>query len=310
MKSENLIEDYILGKLSANQQQTFEAELSADSEMASTVELHRTLLLDEYASGLLDPERKKMLETRLQSDPLLQEELELLQTTIYFTKHDAEFQAFKTGLQKMIAENKQENDKKPGRVAKVVIMWRWPLSLAAGLALLLLAWHLLPDMLASPGERIFSNYDDVKEEADVIFMGTLDPLSDSLSRFKQLFDKGNFADALPIIQKLASDTISYRDKVKYQLYEGKCRLRMKPPDLTGAEKIFKGIALEDTPYKTEGIWYLALTYARNEKWADCVTTLEQFPPSSSQHPVIELKNAALEQLRRQQRNSGPTRPVG
>lgn len=262
------IDNYLLDRLSAADRQDFEAALAADPGLSEQVELARSLLMDDYMVGTLDSERRQAFEARLNSDPFLKDEVQLQQAISFKVKHGQQQQAFQAGLRKMMAETKVE-DQQPGPGLKVSYLRRWSMGLAAGLALFLVAWYFLTQ--SHPSGLAVLKENDVHFKLDGF--GTQGTTQDAqLTRFDQLFKAEKYDEALPII-------LAYTPKEdKHRLFEAICYIRKKTPELGRAEQVL----LQNDPnrnFNNETYWFLALTYAGQEKWAECETTAEKITGS-------------------------------
>lgn len=269
------IEAYLLGLLPPGQNEAFEKMLSEDPALAETVEIYRTGLLDDYSNGRLDQEYKQAFDRQLHRDPLLQEELELHQAVVGSLRVGQDETNFRDALQKMISDANEEKPK-IGAVRRMMPVVRWSAAIAAGLALIVAAWHFLLPVEFDTGY----DFQYKSQSADA------SERNRDLLRFEQLFNDHQYNEAYPYIEKYVDE------EPRFRLYAGITLMRMTPPELGKAKASFE-ILDTNMVYKYDARWFIALTYEKQGNWDSCAVVASSLPQEFIDRKKGELKISEL-----------------
>jgi hypothetical protein len=75
MNSERLIRDYLLGALSAEQREAVEQQILSDDDFHQEIEIEEEELVDDYVRGKLAPADRRLFETNFLASPLRRQKL-------------------------------------------------------------------------------------------------------------------------------------------------------------------------------------------------------------------------------------------
>lgn len=228
-------------------------------------DLHTTI--ERYVDGELSGQELAEFEKRLESDSDLAAEVQLFQQakaslSDQFVHEEAE-NNLKATLQEVSPSYFQEK-KKQARIIPLLRRYGLPAAGIAAAVVLILIFQPFQGSL----------YDQYKQLPTASFIEqSASDLAD-LAAAQQAFNQKDYATALNIFQQYLNEEAN-RDDVEIRFYTGLCHLELD--QLSPARSIFESLHAGNSVYQTEGTWYLAMTYLKEEDWERCVEYLRQIP---------------------------------
>ena len=219
--------------------------------------------IEAYLLNTMPPAERELFEARLKAQPELASELEDARLVHTLVNYDGRTK-LKAQLQELHAAGPPEEE------TPVIPLWkRSAFRAAAAVALLaILAVFLWP---GSSTDGLFADHYTPMENTITIMSGT-DTSSNQLMRAgMELYDKGQYAEALAKLDAFLANTPN--DQL-IQLYAGICQLETN--DLKGAEARFNAVMTAGgNLHQGAARWYLALTYLKEDKIGECRALLER-----------------------------------
>ena len=226
----DLIDQYLLGRMSATEAQAFEARVAKEPALANALEQQR------QAIQLLEINRDIQLKDQLKA---------IHQNTIA-----------------------QSNPPNTSPTRSIVPMRRVLIGIAATIALLLIAYFLLP-LNQSPTQLYASNY----QPYSITIGARGQSIPQALTQASTLYQQGQYEAALPIFQSIADTS----QNTLLSLSIGLCQLALERP--TAAITTLKSIQ-NDPLYGEPAQWYLALAYLKLEDITNSKSALQAIQPNT------------------------------
>ena len=231
--------------------------------------------IDDYLAGKLPEAERASFEKELADNPELREELNLYKevegSLAANFAHEKENNAVAENLKSMSGEFFTEEKKE----AKMVTMQRsqWILRIAVAAAVILVVVFAWPYLVSSSPPQ----YADLANHPQASFT-EMGGVEDLLPKAEKAFNEGDYAGAIESFQ-----TYLLEDDQNTQVwfYLGICLLETDQND--SAEMLFKQISTMNSAYKTEAVWYLALTALKVGDIETCTDQLNQIPEGSSHY---------------------------
>lgn len=241
-----LIEKFLKGKLSEDEQKAFSAKREADLAFNEKVDFEETLynsLNDDNWSFLKKPESDELDEyiTLFKSD----------ETT-----------KLKSVLQEVNATY-QNTTKKKSKI--------WIIYASAAVVTLLICFLVLFNKSSSHLE-LYASYLDTSEMPSLVSRGD----ESGIIRAQHFFEKGMYAEALPLF----NDSITESDQPKsiLSLYVGISQMELDQYE--DAEKTFDMLIASNTLNASKGYWYKALLYLKANEIDKTITLLRMISSES------------------------------
>ena len=219
-------------------------------------------LLDNYFNGLLSPEETEAVHARTANDAEFAQEFELRRDIEAFPRRDARRKALAGNLAAVSAdffrENEAERPEQTNMTAKVNRR-RW-MAVAASLLLIAAAtWFIF-----LPGQPSYNKYAQ-HAPLSLTLRGTAD---EAATKVETDFNAKRYAGALAAIDQLLA---ARPDDLTAQLYKSICLIELDRP--VEARAVLQPIANGTSALRTEAIWYVALSYLKENNTAACRTAL-------------------------------------
>lgn len=221
-------------------------------------------IIDQYLNGELNEAERSAVETRVLEDKAFAEELKLRRSMQGFLRQKGNKPKLKAQLDNIGAEFFTEE--KPLKVARSRRRRLFILSAVAAAAVILLAIFTWPGQTS-----LYQQY------------GAHSPLSlteksttgVNTYTIEQAFNSGAYAMALPLLEQYLSDK---PNDLQARISKGICLLELDR--LVEARAIFKEVHEGTTALKTDGSWYLALSYLKEKNLVETRRYLELIPAGS------------------------------
>ena len=240
--------------------------------------------LTKYLEGTLPEEEKRQLEDRLATDPELAEELALLRTIRNAVSYKNNFAEKDAGLLKTL---RKEGAPHFSKSPKLSLVWKrfYPWIARAAVFVLLAStfYYFLEPGYGDP----FKKYKDYPE-AGFISKSTDPALELELKNAQDAINKQDYELAVQIFR---AHPKVVNDDPELKLFWGICLF--ETGNIEEAESVFSGLLSGFPAFKDEAAWYLALTFAAQEKWQEALLALEALPPFSRHAAQAEGLSAAI-----------------
>jgi len=246
--------------------------------------------IEDYLDGALNAAERTALEADLQADPLLAETLaqvrEARARLIQHWAHEEDERALSGTLQQLGRAHFTRNSASLAAINTPRLQARrwWPLAAVAAAAGLIgiAVWFF-----RSTGETdLYAQY----RQFPAASFGTRsanDPTQADLATADVAFNGGRYADALPTLQQYLA---SHPNDLEKRFFAALCQLEL---GLT-MEATANFQQLRSAPaYADEATWYLALTFLKEKKSAQCAEVLRQITRDSQHYGEAQ---ELLEQL--------------
>jgi tetratricopeptide (TPR) repeat protein len=229
--------------------------------------------IEDYLDNTMDAEGRAAFEAELRADPALSELLTHVREARarlarQWAQEDAD-RALKNTLQQL---GRQHFDKKTETISTAPRLRRWwPVLAAAACLAVLIIWLAWP---AHIEEKLYADFGQFPEAA----FGTRaanDPNEAILASTDAAFNAGKYAEALVLLQRQLSNQSNDRET---RFFIALCQLELG--QTTAAAAIFQELRATPAAYADESTWYLALTFLKEKKRAECVEVLLQISKDS------------------------------
>jgi len=216
------------------------------------------LLFENYIAGNLSPKEIEDFNLKLQKDFSFNEEFNNYKETYSFLKNkfenETEQKVFEQNLDKISEEHFKQNARSKNKL--------WYLGVAASIAL------LIGLFLANPSKPTYEEF-RIYPEVDFTERST------QTSTFKDLentFKNKDFAKANTILTALIKSNIN---NTEFKLYNGFTLVELNR--FKEADFILNEISKGSSSYKTQAIWYLALSKLKQKEYSNCKNLLKTIP---------------------------------
>ena len=219
-------------------------------------------LLDKYFNGLLSPEEAEAVRARAASDAEFAQEFELRQQFEAFPRRAARRKAFAGTLETVGADFFRENEAERPEVSPMtakVNLRRWMAAAASVLLLAVASWFFL-----FPGQPSYSKY---AQHAPLSL--TLRGVSnEAASAAEADFNAKRYDGALAALDQVLA---AQPDNLTAQLYKSICLIELNRA--SEARTVLQPITDGTSALRAEAIWYVALSYLKENNTAACRSAL-------------------------------------
>lgn len=240
-------------------------------------------LIDRYLAGRLSKEETDAFEKAIKGDPELQNEIQL-HREIALAVQEKDVMAFRASVKSAL----DELTASPKISAPPVRMY---LMVAASAILLFLAgWTAYTFLFDSPShEELYSRY--FKPYPDLISGRNDAPDNDMLSDLMFYYNQQDYQNAVKTLEQLQSV-----DKPLIRLYAGIAYLNTD--HLTEAKEAFAAVADTQKIYRNEALWYLSLTYLREQKQKEAQRLLKVIITEGREGLYLDNAVSLLKEIKR------------
>ncbi|MEM9887837.1 MAG: tetratricopeptide repeat protein [Bacteroidota bacterium] len=236
------------------------------------------LLIEQYIESTLTEKEKQDFEQRLQEDQALAAAYELRLSMDQFLEDKAKKEQFTQFIEGVSQDFFAERDSKKTTDAKVVSIWqRFPfvvasLAIAAAIALLLILPFLRPQ----------DRYEQFNDHRALALVEMSIQNTAAAQEAQTAFNAGDYSTALDALNAYLTDR---PEDVEAQLYKGISLLELN--ELQAARAIFEPIAEGTSAFQSEGLWYLALSYLKEEDAVNTKKYLERLITENKDQNLID-----------------------
>ncbi|MEO0727974.1 MAG: tetratricopeptide repeat protein [Bacteroidota bacterium] len=225
---------------------------------------------EEYLSGSLDLEEKNQLDTALQANENLRQQLAIYQE-VRAAIQDEQLTSFRQTLQQVQQEQKIAVVQKKKALS---INYRWIAIAATVIGLAVLAWFLRRPTNAglSDPAQLYAQY--AQHEISLQEMST-DP---ELGTIQSLLQEKKYGEALPLITTYLTTHPGAADVLLAQAIA-----QLETDNTEQALETLATLESSHPIYVNEARWYRALTYLKMKKVTEARTALLSIPDSSSRY---------------------------
>lgn len=226
-------------------------------------------IISQYLDGELTGEALAAFEKQMQEDAELAAEVNIYRTIesdqLFATKNKAEKEKLAASLEELNKDYFKKTE------AKVIGINRWWYAAAAVAAVVVFMLVLLPfGKETFDNEKLFAYY---AKDIEPLSAGERGANDDSiLLQAANFFNRKDYERSLPLLKNVL---IRKPNETDIAIATGICYLQTNQPD--SAIKIFDQVANGNTVYKSQAIWYKALTLLKENKPEDSYRVLESLP---------------------------------
>ncbi len=241
--------------------------------------------IENYLSNLLSLDEKKAFETELATNTQLAEELAIYKAINATMQQNIE--SNETLLKETIAPLQQQyfnNNAKvvampsnKGKVRKIIFA-----GLSAA-AILVLVFTLVPMGSNKTNTELYAQYAPFEKIENTTRGGTT---QNTENKALALYNNKNYKEAIPLLQSLKDSNLQLQMLLGISLLE--------TSDYNNAQIEFASIAKGQSVFVEKANWYIALTYLKQNKIADCKKQLATIKEATSYY---EIANKLLKQLK-------------
>jgi len=222
------------------------------------------LLFDDYLQGVLSQEDKIALESRLESDPELQDAFTIFKDLNGHLSHT--FSQERDAFKRTILQASNDHFESKSLLEKEVKVVKFkPLRylMAASVVMLFGAIFWLQMQEASYNDYSF------KGSIDLVERGVGE---DAFAKAEKAFNNASYKEAIVYF-----DTILEKDSANAEVSYYKGIALVETGDYQAAESVFSNLSAGSSIFKHEAQWYQALSYLKQDKKEQCKTLLEDIP---------------------------------
>lgn len=242
--------------------------------------------IEDYLDGTMNEPDRRAFEAEAGADPALAAALAQLREARERLGRGWAGEAADAALRQTLREigGPYFQSAPAGGTGRNAPVWRLAWALAAGVAVVLVAWFVLRP---PAHERLYAGYRAFPPAA---FTVKSDILADTgLPAATTAFNQQHYQEALTALQK-------YRqvnpDNLEAAFFTGLCQLELG--QIPQARVVFSELADTPNAWRAEAVWYLALCYLRENDRVKCVETLQGIGPDSAHGADARALRAALE----------------
>ena len=232
------------------------------------------LLFDDYLQGALSPEAKKTFESRLKTEPALNDAFIIFRDVNQHLSHhlSEERAAFKDTL-KTVADQHLDTSVAPKKPVKVIRFNPWKYAIAAAVIVLIGLTFMF-----SSGDPLYADY----AFNESISLVERDGEGTAFAKAETAFNAKEYQEAITYFNAiLASDDAN----AEVQYYKGIALVEVGKYD--EADAIFSQLADGNTLYKDKATWYGALSKLKQGDKQACKQLLEKIPAGAEDHEVAQ-----------------------
>ena len=220
-------------------------------------------LLDNYFNGLLAPEEARDVQARVASDPDFREEFSLREEMEAFPKKETERNAL-LDLLKEVGKDyfKDEVTKTPQIKIVRNNVRRW-IALAASVTLIAAAVWFFTKSAEKPTYQQYAQHTPLS----LTVMGDTEQAKTDA---ETAFNQKDYGKALTALDQVLTDE---PDNIKAKLSRGICLLELNRT--AEARAVFEPLAAGSSALKADAIWYVALSYLKENNLAACKAELSK-----------------------------------
>ncbi len=222
--------------------------------------------IEDYLDGRLDEAGRTAFEAELATDPELAQLLALAREARERLSRQWAAEDADRALSATLSQLGKQHFNSPAVIKKPWLVRRWPQLAAAAAVAALLIWVAWP-----AGEtRLYARYREFPEAAFVVRSN--EPGQAELAEATTAFNEGDFAKALPILEKHCQ---IHPDDREIRFFLALCQLELgrTPEAVAGLEQI----AQTPNSWTGEARWFLALAYLKEKNRAQCAVVLRSIP---------------------------------
>lgn len=231
-------------------------------------------LFDDYLQGALSPEAKKAFESRLKTDPALNDAFIIFRDVNQHLRHhhSEERATFKSTLE-TIADQHLDALVAPKKEVKVIRFNPWKYAIAASVVLLIGFMFMY-----QPGQPLYADY----AFNEPISLVERDGEGTAFAKAETAFNAKKYQEAITYFDAiLASDSAN----AEVQYYKGIALVEIE--NYEQADAIFSQLADGNTLYKHKATWYNALSKLKQGDENACKQLLEKIPVSAEDYEVAQ-----------------------
>lgn len=231
-------------------------------------------LLNDYFNRLLDPDEARAVETRAANDPVFGAEFALRAEMEDFPRKEAQRDLLIDTLKSVGAEYfKQQLAETPQIKVVRNNIRRW-IALAASVTLIAAAiWFF-----TRTDEPTYQHY-ALHAPLSLTVMGKTEQVK---SEAEAAFGKKDYANALAALEQVL---IAEPDNIKAKLYRGICLLELGRT--TEARSVFDPLTTGNSALREDAVWYIALSYLKENNLNDCKATLAKIAPGEAHYEAAQ-----------------------
>jgi len=222
-------------------------------------------LIQSYIDGTMPPKERTRFEQQLQSDPELAEIFKAYQGIELTMRGGEQETALRQSLQQL---QKKYSSEKTGIRRTMFSGWR----VAAAAILIVVIGALTWFLLQRPTGDLYRTY-AVHTRLDESFRSGI---NDSLAlAASKAFNAGQYAQSATLLQQyIAKDTSDLQMKLALGISY------LEQDRFEEAKTIFSNIYTSESVLADKALWYLALTYLKQKRYAQCRMTLSAIAPGA------------------------------
>lgn len=227
-------------------------------------------LLDNYFNRLLDPDEARSVEARAATDPVFGAEFALRAEMEAFPRKEAQREQLIDTLKSVGADYFKETVLETPQIKVVRNNLRRWIALAASVTLIGAAiWFF--NRTEEPTYQQYAQHTPLS----LTVMGKTEQVK---SEAEAAFGKKDYAQALVALdQVLAVEP----DNSKAKLYRGICLLELGRA--AEARTVFEPLSTGNSALREDAVWYIALSYLRENNLVDCKTALSKIGPGEAHY---------------------------
>ncbi len=233
------------------------------------------LLFDDYLQGALSPEAKEAFESRLKTEPALNDAFIIFRDVNQHLSHhlSEERATFKSTLE-TIADQHLDTSAVPKKAVKVIRFNPWKYAIAASVVVLM----GLMFMYQSGGDPLYADY----AFNESISLVERDGEGTAFAKAETAFNAKEYQEAIVYFDAiLAADSAN----AEVQYYKGIALVEVEKYD--EAAVIFSQLADGNTLYKHKATWYNALSKLKQGDENACKQLLEKMPVAAEDYEVAQ-----------------------
>lgn len=212
---------------------------------------------EHYLANEMTSEEKTIFEEQLRNDTSFNESFTLYKETTQFLEHQFSKETidFKENLKSI--SNQHFTEKKE---TKVITFKPWYYAVAATIVVVIGMWMMMQN---DP------SYSDFNQHETAVFVERSDS-NENLKLAQEAFNNKDYKKAVAAFDKI-------QDFRKPELQYFYAIALIETNDFTKAELFLDQLRGGNSVYKDKATWYLALSYLKQDKKAECKSTLKEIP---------------------------------
>ena len=211
---------------------------------------------EQYLADEMTPEEESDFEQLLESDSDVNEKFQIYKNWTNYLEHkfDSETEKFNQNLKSIATEHFSAK-----KETKVIAFKPWYYAVAATIVVVIGMWMMM--MQNDP------SYSDFNQHETAVFVERSDS-NENLKLAQEAFNKKDYKQAVAAFDKI-------QDFRKPELQYFYAIALIETNDYTKAELFLDQLRGGNSVYKDKATWYLALSYLKQDKKAECKSILQQ-----------------------------------